>query len=70
MTEMTLSVPEIHCGHCKMSIEQAVGAIDGVAVAEVDVDSASVAVSFADPASLNDIVSAIEGQGYEVPAQS
>ena len=27
MTETTLSVPEIHCGHCKMSIEEAVGAL-------------------------------------------
>ena len=30
MTETTLSVPEIHCDHCKMSIEGAVGALDGV----------------------------------------
>ena len=30
MTETKLSVPEIHCDHCKMSIEGAVGALDGV----------------------------------------
>ena len=29
MTNRTLSVPEINCGHCKMSIEDAVGAVDG-----------------------------------------
>ena len=69
MTEMTISVPEIHCDHCKMSIEGAVGALDGVSKAEVDVPSATVSVSFDPPATLEAIVSAIEDQGYEVPAQ-
>jgi copper chaperone len=70
MTDTTLSVPEIHCNHCKMSIEGAVSAVDGVASAVVDVPNATVTVSFGDPASLDAIVSAIEEQGYEVPAQS
>lgn len=69
MTEQTLSVPEIHCDHCKHSIEGAVGALDGVSSASVDVESASVLVSFDAPATLDDVVAAIEGQGYEVPAQ-
>jgi copper chaperone len=69
MTDLTLSVPEIHCDHCKMSIEGAVGAVAGVAKAEVTIDQATVAVSFDDPATLDQIVAAIESQGYEVPAQ-
>ena len=69
MTETTLSVPEIHCGHCKMSIEGAVGELDGVASAEVDVDARTVSVAFDAPASLDGIIGAIEDQGYEVPAQ-
>ena len=68
MTETTLSVPEIHCDHCKMSIEGAVGRLDGVASAQVDVASATVAVAFDDPATLETIAAAIEGQGYSVPA--
>ena len=67
MTDTTLSVPEIHCDHCKMSIEGAVGALDGVARAEVDVPTASVSVSFEAPADENAIVAAIEEQGYAVP---
>lgn len=69
MTEKTLSVPEIHCDHCKMSIEGAVAALPGVSSATVDVTQATVSVSFDDPATLDEIVGAIESQGYEVPAQ-
>lgn len=70
MTEKTLSVPEIHCNHCKMSIEGAVSAVPGVTSATVDIDGATVAVAFDDPATIDEIVGAIEGQGYEVPAQA
>jgi len=69
MTEMTISGPEIHCDHCKMSIEGAVSALDGVATAVVDVPTTSVAVAFDDPASFDAIKDAIEEQGYDVPAQ-
>lgn len=69
MTEKTLSVPEIHCDHCKMSIEGAVKAIDGVATAEVSVEQATVSVGFDAPASIESIITAIEDQGYEVPSQ-
>jgi copper ion binding protein len=67
VTELILSVPEIHCGHCKSSIEGAVGALAGVAAAEVDVDARTVAVAFDAPATLQRIVAAIEDQGYDVP---
>jgi len=67
MTELNISVPEIHCDHCKMSIEGAVGALDGVETATVDIEARSVAVSFAEPASIESIVGAIEEVGYEVP---
>lgn len=69
MTETTLSVPEIHCDHCKMSIEGAVNALDGVASAEVNVEKATVSVGFDAPASIEGIIGAIEEQGYEVPSQ-
>jgi copper chaperone len=69
LASTTISVPEIHCDHCKMSIEGAVSALDGVESAEVDVTAATVAVAFGPPADLEAIVAAIEEQGYEVPAQ-
>ena len=69
MTSTTLSVPEIHCGHCKASIEGAVGPLDGVAAVEVDVDARSVLVDHDDAVTVRTLVDAIEDQGYEVPDQ-
>lgn len=67
MTTRTLSVPDISCGHCKSSIEGAVGPLDGVELVEVAIEDRTVAVDFD---GTNDtysaIVDAIEGQGYEV----
>ncbi|MDX2344994.1 MAG: copper ion binding protein [Acidimicrobiia bacterium] len=69
MTETTLSVPEIHCDHCKMSIEGAVKALEGVASAEVSVEKATVSVGFDAPASIEGIIGAIVDQGYDVPSK-
>ncbi|HEX6946037.1 MAG TPA: MerR family transcriptional regulator [Acidimicrobiia bacterium] len=66
-TETTLSVPEIHCDHCKMSLEGAVGALEGVASVQVSVPDATVAVAYDDGlVDLDAIKSAIEEQGYGV----
>jgi copper chaperone len=69
VTETSLSVPEIHCDHCKMSIEGAVGALEGVTSATVDVEARTVTIGYDAPATVQDIIAAIEGQGYEVPEQ-
>ncbi len=66
MAELTLSVPDIHCGHCKMALEGAVGALDGVEKAEVTIDAKTLDVAHDDSVSLDSIVEAIEGQGYFV----
>ncbi len=69
MTTMTISVPEIHCDHCKHSIEGALAPLPGVSAARVDVDARTVTVEL-DEAQLDRarIVAAIEDQGYDVPA--
>jgi copper chaperone len=66
MTQTTISVPDIHCDHCKMSLEGALGKVAGVKQASVDVPSATIQVDFDSPATMDDVVAAIEGQGYEV----
>ena len=70
MVTETLSVPEIHCDHCKTSIEGALASIGGVEVATVDIPARTVTVTY-DTASVDrgDLIEAIEQQGYEVPAQ-
>nr|PZN31224.1 MAG: hypothetical protein DIU67_09980 [Actinomycetota bacterium] len=66
-TQTVLNVPEIHCNHCKMSLEGAVGSLEGVASVEVSVPERTVAVSFDESrVSLDAIKSAIEEQGYAV----
>jgi copper chaperone len=67
-TTTTISVPEIHCDHCKSSIEGAVGGLAGVESAEVSVDDKTVTVAYDEGTlGLAAIRSAIEEQGYEVP---
>ena len=67
MNDATFSVPEVHCDHCKSSIEGAVGAIAGVESVEVRIEDRMVDVSWDESAVAEDvIVGAIEEQGYEV----
>jgi copper chaperone len=68
MTTATISVPEIHCDHCKSSIEGALQPLQGVERALVDVDAKQVTVEYDDTAlDRTALVGAIEDQGYEVP---
>lgn len=66
-TKTTLQVPEVHCDHCKTSLEGAVGALDGVANVEVSIPDASIDVDYNESSvSLDIIKSTIEEQGYAV----
>lgn len=66
MNEQTLAVPDIHCDHCKMSIEDVVGQLDGVDAVTVDIPGRSVHVAFGEPAGLEDVIQAVESIGYIV----
>jgi len=70
MVTETISVPEIHCDHCRVSIEGALAPITGVQRAAVDIPARAVTVTY-DEASVgrDRLIEAIEQQGYEVPAQ-
>lgn len=66
MATTTISVPEIHCDHCKSSIEGAVGVLPGVESAEVSVPDKNVTVAYDDTAvSIEVIREAIVEQGYD-----
>ena len=67
MTDIKLQVPEVHCDHCKSSLEGAVGAMPGVATVEVTVADAVIDVGFDETTvSLDSIKQTIEEQGYAV----
>lgn len=69
MRTETISVPEIHCDHCKQSIEGALQPLPGVHEAHVDVPERQVTVTYDEASTGRDaLVRAIEDQGYEVPA--
>lgn len=67
MTETKLQVPEVHCDHCKTSLEGAVGALEGVSKVDVSIPDTTIDVVFDDSSvSLDTIKSTIEEQGYAV----
>lgn len=71
MTTQTLTVPEIHCGHCKTSIEEALSALEGVESVEVEIEPRTVNLSYDESTvGMEDIKAAIEAVGYEVPDQA
>lgn len=67
MQTQTLSVPDISCDHCKMSIEGATSELAGVTESTVDIPGKTVTISYESAqVGLDEIVTAIEEQGYEV----
>ncbi len=59
----TYAVPDISCQHCVDSITKEVGAVDGVDIVDVDLETKIVSVEGGDPAA---IVAAIDEAGYDV----
>lgn len=67
MKQVSLQVPEVHCDHCKTSIEGAVSQLSGINNVDVAIADASVAVEYdEDTIDLSQIKEAIEEQGYAV----
>ena len=67
MNQVQLQVPEVHCDHCKSSLEGAVGSLSGVDTVEVTVADAMIEVTYDDSStSLDTIKTTIEQQGYAV----
>nr|WP_174269798.1 copper chaperone CopZ [Acetivibrio clariflavus] len=67
MEVKTLNVEGMSCSHCENSVKKAVGALEGVAKVDVDLNGKKVTIEF-DPAkvTVDNIKSAIEDQGYDV----
>ena len=69
MTQVTLSVPDISCGHCKSSIEGALEPLEGVESASVSIEDRNVEIEFDESSvDIDAFVAAIDEQGYEVAA--
>ncbi len=69
MTEKTLKVPDMTCGHCKAAVEGELNKLPGVERANADVGRGTVEVSY-DESSVGteQLIEAIEEAGYTVAA--
>jgi copper chaperone len=69
MSENTLKVSDMSCGHCKAAVEGELNKLSGVAYSKADVEKGTVEVSFDDgKVSIEDLKKVIEGAGYTVAA--
>ena len=68
MKETTLKVEGMTCNHCKASVEGALNELKGVESATVSLQNGSVDVVHNDTVSLQEMVDAVEEQGYDVNA--
>ena len=68
MITKTFSVNGMKCGHCKVNVEQAILALDGVSRAEANLEVKSVTVEFDENRQkTTDIKQAVENSGrYEL----
>lgn len=67
MKNVTLNVKGMSCGHCVKSVEQSVGALDGVEQVTVNLEAGKVNVAYNNQkVSLAKIKEAIDDQGYDV----
>jgi len=69
MTEKTLQVPDMHCGHCKAAVESELNKLSGVQRASADVEKGTVEVSYDEgKVSAENLTDAIKEAGYTVAA--
>jgi copper chaperone len=69
MTEKTLGVPDMSCGHCKAAIESELNTLSGVRKANADIEKGTVEVTYDErTVTTEDLKDAIEEVGYTVAA--
>lgn len=65
MQQATLTAPKMSCGHCKMAVESAAGALAGVDSVTADPETKQIEVSWDENAvSLEEIRKVIAEAGY------
>lgn len=67
MSNITLNVKGMSCGHCVKAVEGSVGALEGVEQVSVNLEAGKVNVAYNDrKVSISQIKEAIDDQGYDV----
>ncbi len=69
MTDVTLTVPDMSCGHCKAAVEGELNKLSGVKKANADIEKGTVEVSYDEgTVTTDELKGAIEEAGYTVAA--
>ncbi len=61
MSTLTLSIPDISCGHCAMTVKTA---LNGLGTCEVDIPGKRAALSLDDPSTLPEALRRLEDEGF------
>jgi copper chaperone CopZ len=69
MTQLTMDISGMTCGHCVGSVKRALQGLDGVAVEQVTIGKATVSYD-AGATSPDQIAQAVEDEGYRVVAKA
>jgi copper chaperone len=64
MEKETLSIPNISCGHCVMTIKNELSEVDGVKSIEGDPDAKSIVIEWDSPASIEKIKETLKEINY------
>jgi copper chaperone len=64
MPKETLSIPNISCGHCVMSIKNELSELEGVKTVEGNPGNKSITVEFESPATLENIRETLKEINY------
>ena len=65
MSEITINVPGMTCGHCEAAVKGEVGKVAGVSLVTVDLTTKDVVITGAAALDRTAIVAAIEEAGFE-----
>jgi len=64
MEKLTLSIPNISCGHCVMTIQRELAEIEGIKSIEGNVEAKEITVEWGPPATIERIRSALQEINY------
>lgn len=66
MTEITIKVEGMSCGHCKMAVTKAISGLNGVSSVDVDLEKGEASVSYDPQATdIDAIKKAVNDAGYK-----
>lgn len=64
MSEKTVKIPDMSCGHCLANIKREVGEISGVSSVEGQVEAKEVTIKWDSPADWGQIEAVLKDAGY------